>query len=111
MWSQKRLDKIEVIKYSNYKKNYISFLKEQNVNFYVRGIRNEKDKEYEQKAIEQNLKIYPFIKTIFIPAEKPYDNYNSTEVREKIQNGQNIKSLVPNSCYKLICTYIKQKNK
>lgn len=104
-------NKIEVIKYSDYGEKYFNFLKEQNVNFYVRGIRDEKDKIYEQKAIEQNQKIYPFIKTVFIYADEPYVNYSSTDVREKIKRGQSIKEFVPTASYSLICTYIKKKRK
>ncbi len=104
-------DKVEVIKYSDYGEKYIDFLKEQKVNFYVRGIRNEKDKIFEERAIEQNQKIYPFIKTEFIYAEGPFENYSSTDVREKIKRGQSIKEFVPTASYSLICTYIKKKRK
>lgn len=81
-------DRILVIEYANYKENFSSFLLLQGATDYVRGIRNNLDKDYEQNQIETNKKLYPFINTIFIDCEDKYKQVNSTLVRQKLLNGE-----------------------
>ena len=87
-------DRITVVKYADYGENYTNFLLSLGQTDYVRGIRNEKDREYEESQIEKNKKLYPFINTVFISADSKYEKISSSVVREKLSKNQSVKSLM-----------------
>lgn len=86
--------RVEVIDYASNKDRYSEFLKEKGYNYYVRGIRNEKDKAFEDAYKKINEKEYPFITTEYIYASKKYSLISSTIVREKIIKNEDFSSLV-----------------
>lgn len=85
---------VEVYLYSSLQERYADFLKEQNATVYVRGIRNQKDLEFEKKMEEKNKKIYPFITTEYIWSED-YQEVSSSAVKQKIKEGKEFLSLIP----------------
>lgn len=89
---------IKVFAYSKLKEDYANFLITNGITDYVRGIRNDKDLEFEKKMEKINFKLYPFVKTVYVNAEKEFADLSSTLVREKIQNGQPFLDFVPEGC-------------
>ncbi|MBE6702599.1 MAG: pantetheine-phosphate adenylyltransferase [Ruminococcaceae bacterium] len=60
----------------------------------VKGIRNERDRAYEEKMAEWNLSRNPRAVTIFLQAADDYEQINSTHVRELIKAGKHPENLV-----------------
>ena len=101
---------VTVIKYSDYGEKYFDFVKEKGYTVYVRGIRNDKDLQYEKEMEEKNKVLYPFFTTEYIQADEKVINVSSTAVRELIKNGQDFKAFVPDTVYADIKSAIKEKN-
>lgn len=93
---------LEVVKYSEIKDTFKEFLKERNVKYYVRGIRNEIDFEYEEKYKKQNAKLYPDVQTVYVPSGEWLENISSSKVRELILEGKDYSEYVPNAVLPLI---------
>ena len=60
----------------------------------VKGIRNEKDRAYEEKMAEWNLSHNPRAVTVFLQAADDYEEINSTLVRELVRAGESPAALV-----------------
>ena len=60
----------------------------------VKGIRNERDREYEEKMAEANLALNPRATTIFLQAADDYEQINSTHVRQLVHEGKSPDHLV-----------------
>lgn len=73
----------------------VDFLKEEGTTFYARGIRDEKDLDYEGKTFDFNSKLYPDIQTVFINCSKEYKKISSTLVRDLIKSGKSVEKFVP----------------
>ena len=86
--------RVKVIDYASNKDSYAKFLQDNGFNYYVRGIRNEKDKAFEDAYKKINEKEYPFITTVYVDASKKYSLVSSTLVREKIIKKEDFSSLV-----------------
>lgn len=85
--------------YADYKDAYSDFLKNNGVTVYVRGIRSEKDVEYENSYLKRNAELYPFIKTVYMSPDEEYKNISSTLVREALKNGKDVSEyLSPFAC-------------
>lgn len=69
----------------------IDYCKENDIQYIIRGVRNDQDFLYEKEMAEWN-KEHGDVTTILIPAE--HSEISSTLVREKIQKGENIVGLV-----------------
>ena len=78
------------------------FLKQENTKIYVRGIRDEKDLDYELKCKEFNKIAMPDIEYFFINCSKECQNISSTLVKEKLILDQDISSLVPQNSLKYL---------
>ena len=87
--------------------DYSKFLKEKGITVYVRGIRDDKDLEFERKMEKENLKLYPFIQTEYVYADLPFKEVSSTLVRQKIANGESVAHLIPSACLDLTLKYLK----
>lgn len=87
----------KVIKYSDFdgEKEYADFLKVSGVRYYVRGIRDEKDFDYEKKAERKNAELYPFITTAYIFCESEYKSVSSTRVKKLLKNGKSAIDFIP----------------
>ena len=60
----------------------------------VKGIRNERDRAYEEKMAEANLALNPRAATIFLQAADDYEQVNSTQVRQLVHEGKSPDQLV-----------------
>ena len=54
----------------------------------VKGVRNEKDRAYEEEMAAYNLARNPRAKTVLYEAEQTWGELSSTVVREMLKNGQ-----------------------
>lgn len=80
-----------VVVYADYKDDgYAEFLKSNRVTVYVRGIRSEKDVEYENAYLKKNAELYPFIETVYMSPDEEFINISSTLVREALKNGKDV---------------------
>lgn len=83
------------IKVLTYQKLTVDFCKDINANFIVRGLRDNKDFEYEKSIAHMNTEISN-IQTIFLLTAQNYGAINSSIVREIFKNKGNIDSFVTN---------------
>ncbi len=60
----------------------------------VKGIRNEKDRAYEEKMAAWNLEHNPRAVTVFLQAADDFEEVNSTQVRRMVREGKSPDSLV-----------------
>ena len=80
-----------VVKVAYYEGLAIDYCKENDIQYIIRGIRNEKDFEYEKEMATWN-KENGDVNTLLIPAEDA--EISSTIVREKIKKGDDLSGLV-----------------
>lgn len=78
------------------------FLREENTTYYVRGIRDAKDEEYETKSFEFNSKKNPDIQTIFLSCDKEVKKISSTFVKSLIAEKKSIEKYVPREALPII---------
>lgn len=103
-------DKVIVVNYADYKENYRQFLIDNNIKYYVRGIRNDIDLKFEEEYAERNALLYPEITTIFIKTENEYKTISSSMVRDNIVNKKEYLNLIPEGAKEIISSYIKNQN-
>ena len=84
------------IKVLTYQKLTVDFCKDINAKFIVRGLRDNKDFEYEKSIAHMNTELSN-IQTIFLLTAQKYGAINSSIVREIFKNKGNIDSFVTNS--------------
>ncbi len=60
----------------------------------VKGVRNEKDRAYEEEMAAANLARNPKAKTVFMQAADDYEELSSTRVREMLKNGEPLEEVV-----------------
>ena len=70
----------------------------------VKGIRNEKDRAYEEEMAAWNLEHNPRAKTVFLQAADDYELISSTGVRELLQAGKRPEQLVVPAVMDFLCT-------
>lgn len=71
------------------------FLKEENTKFYVRGIRDGKDMDYEEKSFEFSVKLFPEMETLFVNCSKETKSVSSTLVKQLIKDGKPFEKYIP----------------
>ena len=86
--------KIEVISYEGLTVNICSKL---NANYIIRGVRDEKDFEFEKKVAQNNKELNSNIETLLVTTLPKYSHISSTIVRDIIKNNGDINKLIPNS--------------
>ena len=72
----------------------IDFCKKENINFLIRGIRNEIDFTYEKDIANANRELDNNIETIFFISSPSYSHISSKIVREIIKNNGDISKFV-----------------
>ncbi|MBO4265364.1 MAG: pantetheine-phosphate adenylyltransferase [Clostridia bacterium] len=89
------------------------YCKEKGINTVVKGVRNEKDAEYEKIQQEFNSKRNPSLKTEYYIANANDCDISSTLVRKKLAAKEDIKGLVPSGAYLWLSEhgYIEEENK
>lgn len=80
----------------------IDYLKENRINFVIRGLRITSDFDYEFQMSSFNKVLYPEIETIYIMSDIKYTLLSSSLVRELILNNGDISKFVPESVEKFI---------
>ncbi|MBC7194885.1 MAG: pantetheine-phosphate adenylyltransferase [Caldisericia bacterium] len=80
----------------------IDYLKKNNLNFVIRGLRITSDFDYEFQMSSFNKVLYPEIETIYIMSDIKYTLLSSSLVRELISNNGDISKFVPESIIKFI---------
>lgn len=83
------------------------FLKAENTRFYVRGIRNGKDIEFEEKSFEFSVKLYPEMETFFVNCSKDTKNISSSFVKQLIVEGKSIDKYIPPEALPVLKDFIK----
>ena len=85
--------KIEVLAYEGLT---VDFCKNQNSKYIVRGVRDEKDFEFEKKVAQNNKELNSEIETLLITTLPKYSHISSTIVRDIMKNKGDLSKLVPN---------------
>ncbi len=78
----------------------VDFLQNEGTCYYVRGIRDAVDEDYETKSFNFNSQKYPDIHTIFITASKETKKVSSTLVKNLLKEGKDVSKYVPIECIK-----------
>jgi len=90
----KNHEKIEVI---SYKGLTVKICEKLNANYIIRGIRDEKDFEFEKKVAQNNKELNSEIETLLITTLPKFSHISSTIVRDILKNGGDSSKLIPNS--------------
>ena len=104
----KKLDNVEIIGYSNLT---IDFLKEQQIDIMVRGLRNIIDYEYEQQLANAYLSQLPHLEIIFLNTKLNYSYISSTIVKDIASHNGNIEQYVPPEVKSAVIDKIKKLQK
>ena len=75
----------------------------------VKGVRNEKDREYELKMAEYNSAHYPEAETVLLECESGLEEISSTLVRERIASGVDLGEYLPSAALREIEEILKEK--
>ena len=102
--NQKKYSSVTVKAFDGY---VADFLKEENTKFYVRGIRDGKDMEYEEKSFEFSVKLFPEMETLFVNCSKETKSVSSTLVKQLIKDGKPFGKYVPREALPIIADFIK----
>ena len=78
------------------------YMKTNNINIIIKGVRNVSDFTYEYILSEINRSVYGDIETIFLPSKPGYQHVSSSVVREFLKHGADISKLVPKSVMEYI---------
>ncbi len=71
------------------------FMRENGAIYYVRGVRNQRDVEYEEKCFKITSKLNHDIQTMFFQCPKELVNTSSTLVRQLLKEGKSVEKYVP----------------
>ena len=85
---------IEVICYTGLT---VDACKKYKANYIIRGVRDEKDFEFEKKVAQNNKELNSDIETLLITTLPKHSHISSTIVRDILKNGGDISKLIPNS--------------
>ena len=88
----------------------VDLLEKENTPFYVRGVRNTVDFEYENSNFFANKKLKADIVTIYLPAEQEELHISSSLVRNSVKFKKDFKSYIPQEIYKDIEKLLRNKN-
>jgi len=93
---QSLFENYPAVKIMTYQKLTVDFCKEIGADFIVRGLRDNKDFEYEKSIAHMNQQISD-IETVFMLTAQKYGAINSSIVREIVRNNGNIDAFVTNA--------------
>lgn len=89
----------------------VDLLQEENTPFYVRGIRNGVDYDYETLTQHINKSLYPELVTLYLPTMQEHLHISSSLVRNCIFFKKDVKPYVPDRAYLTIKQMIEKKEK
>lgn len=87
----------------------VDILERENTPFYVRGVRNTVDFEYENQNFFANKKLKDDIITIYIPSEQDSLHVSSTLVKNSVKFNKDFEEYVPEEIYGDFLEMIKSK--
>ncbi len=88
----------------------VDLLARENTPFYVRGVRNTVDFEYENADLYASRKLYPEMTAVYLPAEQDSIHVSSTLVKNCIAFGKDFSQYVPAEIYVDLCDMLEKKN-
>ncbi len=101
--------RVRITTYAEHSANYADFLRENGVTDYVRGIRSEKDREYEDAYARKNAELYPFVKTVYFTPDPEFSDVSSSLAREKIKNGEDFSQILSEKAYAAVCALLEKR--
>ena len=104
-----RLAMLEAVtaKYGNVKVVYhdgllVDLMKKENAVYYVRGLRNGRDYDYENDINFVNADLMPELVTVYVPASVKSIQVSSTAVRELLAFNRDVSAYVPEEIIDLL---------
>lgn len=94
--SLKAFENVSVVPFSNL---LIHFMKENNINIILRGLRAVSDFEFELQLALMNRKMYPDCETVFLMPSSKYIFLSSSMIREIASLGGDVSSFVPHPVF------------
>ena len=88
----------------------VDLLEKENTPFYVRGIRNTVDFEYENANFFANKKLKKDIVTVYLPAEQESLQISSTLVKNSVKFKKDFSDYVPSEILQDILTLLEKKD-
>jgi len=85
----------------------VDYVRENNIDAVLRGLRATMDFEYEIQMAQVNAKLHKDMETIFLMTDERYSYISSSVVREVYALGGEIIDLVPNKIYDYMINYKK----
>jgi pantetheine-phosphate adenylyltransferase len=92
---QQSLGMLMNVRLMSYEGLTVDFCKAQGANYIVRGIRTNKDYEFEADIAEMNRKLVPELETVFLLSKPEHAAISSTIVREILKSGGDIRQFLP----------------
>lgn len=80
----------------------VDLMKEKEIKYNVRGVRNATDYEYENGMHYYNEKLYPEIVTIYLPCSERLKNVSSTTARKEIVENKDYTDMLSNEVIGII---------
>lgn len=74
----------------------------------IKGVRNDKDRQYELEMARFNEEHYPSAKTVLLEADEALCGVSSTLVREKINRRESLEGLLPSGAVRAINNILKK---
>lgn len=88
----------------------VDLLREENTPFYVRGVRDCIDFEYENRNHYASKRLMPELVTIYIPCEQAHVHVSSTLVKNSIKFKKNYADLIPEGIYGDVTAMLEDKD-
>lgn len=88
----------------------VDLLKEENTPFYVRGVRDAIDFEYENRNRFASEKLMPEMVTIYLPAGQENLHVSSTLIRTSLKFGKDFERYIPEEIAALVKKLLENKN-
>ena len=89
----------------------VDLLKREGAKFYVRGIRNGTDYDYEAQLYYINMDMYKEMSTVFLPTRQEYLHISSSLVKDALRFGKNVDKYVPEEIRGDLRKYIEEAKK
>ena len=90
----KNYEKIEVISYNGLT---VEICEKLNASYIIRGVRDEKDFDFEKKVAQNNKELNTNIETLLVTTLPKHSHISSSIVRDIVKNNGDISKLIPNS--------------
>lgn len=100
-------DKIKIFYYDGL---MVDFIKNNKIDVYVRGIRNDGDIEFEKINENKSREFYPELKVEYVYADESMRDISSAMIRKRLKNGESIEGMVPVAAINDVITAFAKKN-